>query len=163
MQKSNHINYGLVTAGAMIALSLLTYVLKQQENQWLSYLGLLILAIGVILSCTNFAKINDGNVTFGNVFSVGFKTTAVIIVITTLVTVILILAMPHIKEQAMETARVKMQEQGKSTDEINMALDITSRFFLVFVIGFSVFFSLLTGLVASLIGAGVAKKNPSIQ
>ena len=54
-----------------------------------------------------------------------------------------------------------MEKGGKITsDQIDEYLKFTRNNFLSFSIGFSIFFIALIGFIASLIGAGLAKKNP---
>ena len=76
-------------------------------------------------------------------------------------TVIFFLIFPEIKEKAMVLAREKMEEQGNlSDDQIDTALNMTQKFFLPITIGSIMFVYLLVGLIASLIGAGITKKDP---
>jgi ABC-type Na+ efflux pump permease subunit len=65
------------------------------------------------------------------------------------------------KEKAMEAARKNMEAKGKMTPEqITQALTFTKKFFMVFAIGATLLGYLIFGALASLIGAGVTKKNP---
>lgn len=104
----------------------------------------------------------NNQVTFGNVFAHGFKMSAVIAVILIIWSVLSILVIfPEIKEKAIETARQQMEDGGKmSESQIDQALEITRKFFMVFVIGGALLGTLIIGAIASLIGAGIAKKKP---
>jgi hypothetical protein len=54
-----------------------------------------------------------------------------------------------------------MEKAGKmTTDDIDSFVNFTRSNFLSFTIGLVTFFIALTGFIASLIGAGLAKKNP---
>jgi hypothetical protein len=131
--------------------------------RWTQWVHTAIMFIGVIITCIQFSKLNDGDVTFGSVFANGFRTTAVIAVITVLFSVIFVLVFPDIKEKALEEARRQMEAQGQSDEMIEKALAMTSKMFMVFVVAGGVFGTLLFGVIASLIGAAAAKKNPRPQ
>ena len=101
------------------------------------------------------------NVTFGNVFAHGFKVSAVVTAFTIILTVLFILLMPEVKEKAAEIARQQMEESGKmSNSQIEESVATMNRLFYVIVIGFIILMYLIVGLIASLIGAAIAKKDP---
>ena len=110
-----------------------------------------------------FAKQKEGNVTFGHVFAHGFKTTAAIIVIMVICTVIsTTFLFPDIIEKIMEQSKVEMEKGGKLTDEqITQSMEMVKKFFIPFAIGGIILMFGIIGAIGSLIGAGVAKKNPN--
>ncbi|WP_217607072.1 DUF4199 domain-containing protein [Chitinophaga sp. GbtcB8] len=163
MHKSNHLQYGLVISAILILLSVLFYVMNLSTESWVKWVSTVVIFVGVIFTCTQFAKLNDGNVTFGNVFANGFKTTSLIALVTVLFSVVFILIFPDIKEKALEEARRQMEKQGQSDDVIEKAIAMTSKMFMVFVLAGGIFGTLFFGAIASLIGAAVAKKNPNVQ
>jgi hypothetical protein len=68
---------------------------------------------------------------------------------------------PEMKQKAIDTARQQMEDGGKLNDsQIEQSLDITRKYFLLFVVIFTLFGTLVVGAIASLIGAAVAKKKP---
>ena len=69
---------GVIITLLLIVFGLVIYFTGQMENKSLSYLQYLILIGGIIWSCISYSKQMSGNVTFGNVFAHGFKTTAVV-------------------------------------------------------------------------------------
>ena len=69
---------GLIISLILIVFGLVIYFAGQMENKALSYIQYIIFLGGIIWSCISFAKQMNGNVTFGNVFAHGFKTTAFI-------------------------------------------------------------------------------------
>jgi hypothetical protein len=55
-----------------------------------------------------------------------------------------------------------MEAKGNmSSEQIDQAISITRKFFMVFIIGGAIVFYLILGAIASLIGAGVTKKEPN--
>ena len=72
----------------------------------------------------------NGNVTFGNVFAHGFKTTAAVTVIMVVYTIIAIkFIFPEIMEMAMTEGTEGMEEKNMSDDQIEQALNFTRKFF----------------------------------
>lgn len=157
-----HITKGLLVSLILIILGLVGHFAGIDMQGWFRWLPLIILVIAIIWACAYYSTQMNGQVTFGNVFSHGFKMTAVITIILILWSVLsIIVIFPDTKEKALETARQQMEDGGKlSNSQIEQALDVTSRFFMVFVIGLTLLGTLIAGLIASLIGAGVAKKKP---
>jgi hypothetical protein len=155
---------GLIIGLVLIAISVVMQLVivdleKMQKLNWVSFL--LILA-GIVWACFGYAKEMNGNVTFGNVFAHGFKTTAVLTLIMLAYTVLsLTILFPEMKEKAIELARTQMEEQGKlSETQIDQAVSMTEKFFMPFAIGGVIITYLVMGAIASLIGAAIAKKNP---
>jgi hypothetical protein len=163
MNSKTHIQYGLIISAIVILFSTLFYILHINTQKWTQWVGVLIMFVGVIISCIQFAKANDGNVTFGNVFGNGFKTTAIVALVTIAFSVLFVLIFPDIKEQALEQVRLDMEKQGQADDVIDKAVAMTDKMFIVFLLAGGIFGTLFFGVIASLIGAAVAKKNPNTR
>jgi hypothetical protein len=68
---------------------------------------------------------------------------------------------PEFKDKAMDEARKSMNAKNNlSEEQIEKAIDITRKFFMVFLIGGALLGYLLFGAIASLIGAAITKKDP---
>lgn len=154
---------GLIISLVLIVYGLILYFTGQSQNKSLGWVQMALLIAGLIYSCIQFAKQKEGNVTFGNVFAHGFKTTAAVIVIMVIYTVIsLKFLFPDMVEMGLTQARVEMEKKGNlSESEIENGLQMVKKFFLPFAIGGIVFGFGILGAIGSLIGAGVAKKNPN--
>ena len=157
-----HVVKGLIVALLLIVVGLAGHFAGIETQAWFRWLPLIILLAAIIWGCTYYSTQHNGYVTFGNVFAHGFKMTAVITIILIVWTVISVtLIFPEMKEKALDTARQQMEDRGTmSSAEIDRAVDITRRFFMVFTIGYILFGTLIVGAIASLIGAAVAKKKP---
>ncbi|HEY2720964.1 MAG TPA: DUF4199 domain-containing protein [Chitinophagaceae bacterium] len=157
-----HITKGLLVALVLIIIGLVGRFTGVETAGWFRWLPLMILLIAVIWACTSYASQMNNYVTFGNVFSHGFRMTAVATIILVLWGVLAITVIfPDSKERALEIARKQMEDGGKlSESQIEQALDFTRRSFFVLVVGVTLFGTLIAGLIASLIGAAVAKKKP---
>jgi hypothetical protein len=158
---------GLIIGLVLIAVSVLMQLLisdleKMQKLNWVSFV--LIIA-AIVWACYSYSKDMNGNVTFGNVFAHGFKTTAVLTIIMVAFTVLsLTILFPEMKEKAIELARTQMEAKGElSESQIDQAVSMTEKFFMPFAIGGVLIAYLIMGAIASLIGAAIAKKNPNPQ
>jgi hypothetical protein len=161
-QITSHIIKGAILGGISILFSIIIYVFNLYTNQWLNWLSYAILIGGIIYGNILFANQNENNVTFGNIFAHGFKTTAVIIVITVIYTLLaLYVLFPDMVEKIIEMSRVEMEKNPKLTDEmIEQGITMTRKLFLPFAIAGAIFGTGFLGALGSLIGAAVAKKNP---
>lgn len=158
---TSHLQKGLIISLIMIALSIAFYLLGLQTAKWTQYLVFAIFIGGVIWSCYLFSKEMDGNITFGNVFGHGFKTTAVITCLMIVFVLLMAFIFPDMKEKALEQARIEMEKSPEITDEqIETGIEFIRKSYMAFAIGGTLLGYLFFGLIASLIGAGVAKKNP---
>ena len=161
-QITSHILKGAILGGISILFSVIIYVFNLYTTQWLSFLSYAIFIGGIIYGNILFANQNENNVTFGNIFAHGFKTTAVVIVITVLYTVLaLYVLFPDMVDKIIEISRTAMAKNPQMTDEmIEQGIAMTKKLFLPFAIAGAIFFTGFFGAIGSLIGAAVAKKNP---
>jgi len=161
-QITSHILKGAILGGISILFSIIIYVFNLYTTQWLSWISYAIFIGGIVYGNILFANQNDNNVSFGNIFSHGFKTTAVVIVITVLYTVLaLYVLFPDMVDKIIELSRTEMLKNPKLTDEmIEQGIAMTKKLFLPFAIAGAIFGTGFLGAIASLIGAAVAKKNP---
>lgn len=159
MKKKNHIDYGLIIAGICCALFVIQWFAKIPFDQPLyKWLPTVIYGGLIILCCIKFSKINDEDVTFGEVFGNGFKATAVVTVISALFYVLFLQLVPEYKEALLDFTAT----QGPNASDPAAAAqgrEMFAKNFLVFTLAGSVFFNLLIGVIASLIGAAIAKKK----
>src|SRR3954453_11869460 len=157
------VSKGVIITLLLIVVGLIIYFTNQLGNKSLGYLQYIILIGGIIWSCISYAKQMNGNVTFGNVFSHGFKTTAVVAALLAVYTFIAVkFLFPDMVDKALEIAKKKMESSGNnmSDEQIQQSLDMVRKFFIPFAIGGLLVMFAIIGSISSLIGAAVAKKNP---
>ena len=160
-QITSHILKGAILGGISILFSIIIYVFNLYTTQWISWLSYAVLIGGIIYGNILFANQNNNDVTFGNIFAHGFKTTAVVIVITVLYTVLSLFIFPDMVDKIIEISRTAMAKNPQMTDEmIEQGIAMTKKLFLPFAIAGAIFGTGFLGAIASLIGAAVAKKNP---
>lgn len=152
---------GLIISLALIVFAIITVVLKQESNAALSAIPMLILLAGTAWSAMQYSKQMDGNVTFGNLFSHGFKTGALVAGIMGLwIAVSLSFIFPEALDRMLEMTREQLVKDGKmSTDEIDTTLATYKKGAPVFATISTVILYLIIGAIGSLIGAAISKKN----
>lgn len=160
-QVTSHIIKGVILSIISIAFSVIVYVFNLYEMQSLTYVNYAIFLGGLIYGAILYSNENKNQVNFGNVFAHGFKTTAVVIVITVLYTVIAFkFLFPDMLEKVLEISRKQMMKNPNMKDEmIEQAISMTKKYFLPFAIGGTIIGTGFLGLIGSLIGAAVCKKN----
>lgn len=156
----SHLVAGLIIAGLLIIFTCVVYFAGLQ-NSALNWLQYAIIIGGLIIFINLYGKAMNNQVSFGNLFSYGFKTTAFLALIIIAFFVIFFIAFPDIKEKGLEMARQKMEEQGKMTqDQIDQGMQMAHKMFWAFTIGGIMLAYAIIGAIGSLIGAAVTKKQP---
>lgn len=156
----SHLVAGLILAGILIIFSCAVYFAGLQ-NSMLNWLQYAIIVGGLIIFINLYGKAMNNQLSFGNLFSYGFKTTAFLALIVIAFFVIFFLAFPDIKEKGLEMARQRMEEQGKLTqDQIDQGMQLARKMFWPLTIGGIMLAYAIIGAIGSLIGAAVTKKRP---
>lgn len=151
---------GFIIGLIMIAFSLTVSFLGLQSNSIFQWLGYGIFLIGIILAISQYGKQLNYNSKFGDYFAHGFKVSAVVTLLMIVFLIIFMTVFPEFKDKAMDEARKGMTTKNLSEEQIEKAIDITRKFFMVFLIGGALLGYLLFGAIASLIGAAITKKDP---
>ena len=153
---------GLLIGLALIIISLVILLTKQENNKSLGGISIAVMLGGIIWACLSFSKQMDGNVTFGNIFSHGFKTSALVGALVSLwVALTLGLLFPETIDRALEAERMNMIKKQMSDEDIENAMKIGKKIAVPMGVIFTVILYLVIGAIGSLIGASLAKKNPN--
>lgn len=157
----SHIVAGLTIAAILVVYSILLNYMDLSQNQSMGWLSYIILVGGLILFINLYGKAKNNQVTFGNLFSYGFKATAIITLIMIAFIIIFFMAFPEFKDKIVDAAREGMEKQGKMTDDqIDQGLEMFEKNFILFSAGGALFMYLILGAIGSLIGAAITKKQP---
>ena len=79
---------GIMLSLILIVFSLIVQFMNMSQNKGLSAIGIILFFGGILWSCIFYSKQMNANVTFGNVFTDGFKTSAAVAAIMIVFTVI---------------------------------------------------------------------------
>ena len=152
-------------AASVIAAVLIIYTLVLQftglwKNPSMAWISYILMVAGLIFFVNQYGNALDNQVTFGNLFSYGFKTTALLALIMIAFTVILFSIFPDIREKMVEIARQRMEDRNTPEDQIDKGIEMWQKMFWVFTIGGIILVYAIVGAIGSLIGAAVTKKKP---
>ena len=151
---------GIVISLILIVFALISYFMDLSQNKTFQWIGYFVFIAAIIWSVYSYGQQVNHNSTFGIYFSHGFKVAATVTALMIIFTVIFLLLFPDIKEKGIDAARKSMESKGTmSSDQINQAIGFTQKFFMAFVIGGALVGYLFFGAIASLIGAGITKKD----
>ena len=158
-KKNTHIMYGFITGIAMVIVSLIIYLLGAAFKPGVQYISYIPFLVGMILNGMAFSKANDGYVTFGNVFGSCFKGAMIVTIVIVVWSVASMYIFPEMKTKAIEIARQSMIDKKMPDDQIDTALNITMKYWNVFLIAGGIFGTLFFGAIFSLIAGAIAKKK----
>jgi len=152
---------GLLICIVLIVFGLVMYFSGLYLETWSQYTGMVLIAAGLIWAVINHGKEKDGNVTFGSLFGYGFKTTAVIICITIVYTLIFGYIFPDAKEAFIAKAREEaLTAPNANESQVEQGMAMFEKNYTLFMIIGLIFWYAIIGAVSSLIGAAVTKKDP---
>lgn len=152
--------------GAIITLVLLLagaglYFGADMANRRAVYILCALLVAGITVSANYYAKQMDGNVTFGNVFAEGFKTTAVVIVLSSIcVFISLKFIFPGIIDKLLEAGTQQMKLSGADKEEIKAYIDNARGYMVPIIIGIIIFSFGVVGAIGAAFGALVSNRKP---
>lgn len=152
---------GLTIGLILVVLGLVIYFLKIDINGPVKWVGYVVFIGGIIWSVNSYGKQINYNSTFGNYFAHGFKVSALVTAILIIYIVIFNLLFPDFKEMAIDQSRKAMVEQNVPQEQMQKGLEITKKFFMVFVVGGTLVIYLIVGAISSLVGAAITKKEPN--
>jgi len=155
---------GLLISAVLIVFGLIMYFTKLYTETWNQYVGMVLICGGIIWAVINHSKERNANVTFGGLFGFGFKTTAVIICITIVYTLIFGYIFPDVKEAIITKAREQaLTAPNANESQVEQGMAMFEKNYTLFMMIGIIFWYAVIGAVSSLIGAAVAKKNPKAE
>ncbi len=159
---TSHLLKGAVIVSILIVLDIVLQKAYSTVPDGVRYMSRLVICFtGVLGGCILYMKQAGGSPSFGEVFSHGFKTTSVIaffMAVYTFIAVKLIYPPPGPAE--MEAAVKVIEQQGSALHEEarQLAAKAAENRWIIYV-SLSIFASLIPGLLGSLAGGVIAKKN----
>lgn len=157
----SHIVAGLIIAGIMVVFILVVNMLGQSQNQALGWFTYLVVIGAIMFFVRQWGNAHGNRLSFGQLFSYGFKVTSILTLIVIIFMVIMFSAFPEFKDTFLETSRTAMEDQGQLSDEnIDTAIQTMDKYFIPITAGGAMLTYIILGLIGSLIGAAITKKQP---
>ncbi len=155
----SHFSAGVIIAAIMVVFSLVMSFAGQGQNQALGWLAYVIFILALIYFINQYGKANGNELSFGNLFNYGFKTTSIVTLIVIVFLVLFFSFFPEYKDKMLDSSRIAMEKQGRiSEEQLDETLSMMNKNFILFAGAGALFMYLLLGAVGSLIGAAVTKK-----
>lgn len=152
---------GVVISLLLIVASLLIFFISGNNQTSFQYVIYGIFIVGLVWSIAGYAKQIDYNATFGKYFMHGFAISAIITCIMLIFMAVFVTVDPSLKQQTLEKTSEQMRKnQNVSDEQIEQALNITRKFFMVMALGGTLLGYMFFGTIISLVTAAVVKKNP---
>ena len=160
------LNFGLMTAGAMIVYSLILYVLDLDQNPWLPYFSYVLLIGGIYLGSKSYRdNYRGGYITYGNAVLAGFLISLAASVIVAIYTYFFFAFInPDAMAEMLAVAEEGMLEKGMSEEEIDQALAISRKMMSPGIMTiWAIFGNAIAGLILSLITSIFVKKEEPLD
>jgi len=159
---TSRITIGVIIAGLLIAMDLVAQKMYSPVPDGIPVFPKIIITFaGILTACIVFSRQSGGGLGFGEVFTHGFRTTAVIAFLMALYTFIAVkLLYPAPSAAEMDAAVKAIERQGNALHQeaIQQASQAAKNRWIVYV-SVSIFATLIPGLAGSLAGAAITKKN----
>ena len=162
------LKYGLIVAATGILISMITYVAgldKTDAGQYIGYINVLIMIVAMVLAIKERRdKELGGFIEFGQAFGTAALTAVIASAISSVYTYIyMALINPSFHDYLIQKQQAKMEEQGKTQEQIDMALPYIEKFTTPGMISLFAFLGgIVMGVIIALIIAAIMKKpNPN--
>ncbi len=157
--RSVGVKFGLISAGFSIFFFLVLTLLGMNPfDRALSWVGLVVAILIVVLAHKQFKDHGDGFMTYGQGFGIGFWIAIVSVLIGGLFTFIYASFIDAtVMDGVYEAQRLEMEEKGMPDDQIDVAITWTKKLFWWFYFIIGLFFGVL---VAAIVSIFTQKKNP---
>lgn len=149
----------------LVTTIILTYgiqSLNMDPNSSLKYIGYLPFILFLILTQKEFQEQLGGYITFGQAFTAGLRY-AIFTSLLLAVFVYLYLAVlsPDVFDKSLTASQSQMAEKGMSQEQIDKAMGIAKKYGPMFAAVGTVIIDIIFGIIISLIGAAIVKKERS--
>lgn len=159
------LTYGSLTAVATFVYSLILYLLDLSDITALSYVGYLIMLVGLVLAMLHYKKnFMDGFMTYGQAFGIGFKTGLMMAIIGAVLGFILYqFIATDLPQQILDRQYDELLKNPALTDEqIEMTMSWSRKFVNPVGLAIGGFINyIIATLVISLLAAIFIKKDPA--
>jgi hypothetical protein len=153
---TSHIIKGAIISALLILLNLTGLLTKWVYLSWSGWIEIIVFLVGIMMATFYYGKQMNNQVTFGQLFTHGFKTTAVVICLVFIYSWISIYFLfPGFVETKMRPGLIQARLQGKTDLEIKQYLAIGKK---VFLAG-NLMLNLITGAAGSLLGSLITNKS----
>lgn len=163
-----YLKYGLIVAGIGIIISMISYLIgmdKTDAGQYIGYLNIPIMIVAMVFAIKERReKELGGFIEFGQAFGTASLMVVIASVITSVYTYLYMSVInPGMKDYIIQKQMEKMESQGQSQEQIDMAMPYVEKFTTPGMVTlFALLGGIVLGIIIALIVAAIMKKpNPN--
>jgi len=158
------LQFGAITSGLniLIGLALLFMGLVDYSGGSSGWVTFLILVMGIYLAANHFKSKNEGFMSLKDLIVISVWLGLITGIISGIYAVIYMQIDPEMMEKAKNIAEAKMEEQGNSEEQIEMAMSMMNKFMTPgFLLAMSILMNTIFGLIiGAILGAFLKKDKP---
>jgi hypothetical protein len=162
--KPNNVSlkWSLINLAATVIFTYAIQFLNLDPNSPVKYLNYLPFILFLVLAQKEYKETLGGYITFNQAFSAGLKYSLFsALFLAIFMYLYLAILSPDVFEKSLVASQTKMAENGMSTEQIDKAMDIAKKYGPIFGSFFAGIFYIIFGVIISLIGAAIFKKERS--
>jgi hypothetical protein len=145
-----------------IVITYISQFLNVDPESPVKYISFIPFIAFLFLTQKEYRDVLGGYMNFGKGFTSGFLFAIISgVFIAVFIYLYFAILSPEMVEKSLSSTQTKLSERGMSQDQIDKALDFTRKYFPIFGAVGSVIFSAFFGVIVSLIGAAIFKKERS--
>jgi hypothetical protein len=159
------LQFGAITSGLniLIGLALLLMGLVDYSGGSSGWVTFLILIMGIYLAANHFKSKNEGYMSANDLIVTSLWLGLITGVISGIYAIVYMQIDPTMMEKARNIAEARMEEQGSSEEQIEMAMSMMDKFMTPgFLLGMSILMNTIFGLVIGTILSFFLKKDKPI-
>ena len=158
------IRFGLFTSAISILIGMALYFmgLVDYSGGSSSWVTILILGLGIYISAEHFKKMNGGYMTHKDLIVTSLWLGLIVGLISGIYAVVYMQIDPTMMDKAKNIAEAKMEEQGQSEEQMQMAMSLMDKFFTPqFLIAMSLLMNVVLSLIISaILGSFLKNEKP---
>ena len=157
-----NLNAALILFLLMVIYTLVINFGGYRANMQMSWVSFIIIVAGIMILVIKYSRDMQGNVTFGNLFAYGFKTIAILIIFFIAFTILFYVVFPEYKLHLLKIMKENTLKNvtPENKDKAEKGVEMMQRFFWVTIMARILVSFAILGVVGSLLGAALSKRNP---
>lgn len=160
--KTNSIKFGFIGGFAVIIVSLILYFVGLQFENWAKWISTVVMCGIIIIGIKTIVDENPSKqIPFGTLFKAGMLITIIIAIFSVVYFFIYTnFIETNFVGKILEISRQQMAEKGLGEEQIETAIEMSKKFMSPIMMAiFSLLGTIFFGLIASLFGAAIFKKE----
>ena len=160
--KPSSIKFGLIGGFAVMIISLILFFIGLQFENWAKWISTVFMCAIIILGIKSIQDENPNKqISFGTLFKAGMLMTTIIAIFSVLYFFVYTnFIETNFIDKILDISRQQMAEKGLSETQIESGIEMTKKFMTPTMMAiFSLLGTMFFGILASLLGAGIFKKE----